>query len=93
MSLSSIIAKISIMASGGATLSGLMGRAETVIISVSAVVISILWIPIALEFFSSDESRRYSARIRLKNATIGTIIYVMAVSGVIYALFNYIVSG
>ncbi|MGC8609206.1 MAG: hypothetical protein ACP5UV_04970 [Thermoplasmata archaeon] len=93
MSLNEIIAKISIMANEGATLSGLTARAETVIISVSAVIISILWIPIAFEFFSSDDSKRYNARIRLKNAVIGTIIYIMAISGVIYALFKYIVMG
>lgn len=78
---------------GAVQLSGAMSRLLEVVVSLSAVIIALLWIPIALSFFSTDENRKFEARGRLKNALIGTLIYVLAVSGVIYAIFNYIALG
>lgn len=79
--------------SGSQNLVLVVNRLDTVIISISAVIIGILWIPIAISFFSSDENKRFEAKTRLKNAIIGTLIYVLALSGVLYAVFNYIVTG
>ncbi|BAB59779.1 TVG0629505 [Thermoplasma volcanium GSS1] len=84
---------ITYIASYGTSISSILSRLDTIVLSVSAVIISILWIPVALEFFSSDESKRISARTRLKNAAIGTFIYIMAVSGILYALVKYIITG
>ncbi len=74
-------------------ISAMLGRIDDLLIGISAVLISLLWIPIALNFFSTDENKKYMAKERLKNAVIGTVIYVMAISGVIYVIFNYIVTG
>ncbi len=72
---------------------GILDRAYLIAVSVSAIVIALLWIPIAIGFFSTDEARKTDAKLRLKNATYGTIIYVLAVSGVLYAIFRYIAVG
>ncbi|MHB1709529.1 MAG: hypothetical protein ACYCT2_08665 [Thermoplasmataceae archaeon] len=74
-------------------LSGALSRLLEVVVSISAVVVALLWIPIALSFFSTDENKKFEARGRLKNALIGTLIYVLAISGVIYAVFNYVAIG
>ena len=74
-------------------LSGALSRLLEVVVSISAVVVALLWVPIALSFFSTDENKRFEARGRLKNALIGTLIYVLAISGVIYAVFNYVAIG
>ncbi|WP_297218036.1 hypothetical protein [Thermoplasma sp.] len=74
-------------------ISAMLTRIDTIAISVSAILISILWIPIAFQFFSTDENKRMAARSRLKNAAIGTFIYILAVSGLLYAIFNYIITG
>lgn len=71
----------------------MMTRIYEVVASISAILIAILWIPIAIGFFGTDENKRYEARIRLKNALIGTFIYVIAVSGFLYTLVNYLVTG
>ena len=76
-----------------AQLTTIVNRLYEVVISISAVIIAVLWIPIAISFFGSDENRRFEARARLKNALIGTFIYVVAISGVLYAVVNYIVTG
>ncbi len=72
---------------------GMINRIYELIISVSAIVIAILWIPIGIGFFSSDESKKLEAKSRFKNAVIGTFIYVLAVSGALYAIFTFIVTG
>jgi len=74
-------------------ISGITGRIYEIVASVSAVIIAILWIPIAISFFGADESKRYEAKARLKNALIGTFIYIIAVSGILYAVVTYIITG
>lgn len=76
-----------------ASINTMLGRIDDMAISVSAILITLLWIPVALSFFSTDENKKYMAREKLKNATIGTVIYIMAVSGVLFAVFNYVVTG
>lgn len=71
----------------------ILNRVYLLVASVSAIIIALLWIPIALGFFSSDENKKTDAKMRLKNAVIGTVIYVLAISGVLYAIFTYVVSG
>ncbi len=71
----------------------ILNRVYLIALSVSAIVIALLWIPIALGFFSAEETKKTEAKMRLKNAVYGTIIYVLAVSGVLYAIFQYIALG
>ena len=72
---------------------GILDRIYAVVASVSAIIIAILWIPIAIGFFGADENRRYEARVRMKNALIGTFIYVIAVSGLLYTVVKYLITG
>ncbi|AGO60328.1 MULTISPECIES: hypothetical protein [Ferroplasma] len=76
-----------------ASINAMMGRIDDIVISVSAVLITLLWIPIALNFFSTDENKKIMARERLKNAAIGTVIFIMAISGILFTVFNYVVTG
>ncbi|WP_229657507.1 hypothetical protein [Thermogymnomonas acidicola] len=78
---------------GGLAFTGVLERLLEVAIGVSSVVIAILWIPVALGFFSVDENRRYESHLRLRNAIIGTVIYALAVSGSIYGIFKFIAFG
>ncbi|MGP6220033.1 hypothetical protein [Caldiplasma sukawensis] len=71
----------------------IINRLTDLAIGVSASIIVIFWIFIALSFFSQDENRKMEAYARAKNGAIGTIIYIMAVSGILYALFKYIIVG
>ncbi len=79
--------------SGSNSLAGIVSRSSDLIVGVSAFIIAILWIPIAISFFSTDEQKRYMAYARAKNAAIGTLIFVLAVSGTLYAIFNYVAVG
>ena len=81
------------MASSNTTIQDVFQRGFEVIISVSAIIIALLWIPIALGFFSSDEQKRYDSKNRVKYAALGTVIYILAISGFIYGIFNFIATG
>ncbi len=91
----SLLFRIHELATAAATgsLTGITTRLMAVVIGISAVVIALLWIPIAFSFFSADEQKRYMAYSRARNAAIGTLIFVLAVSGTLYALFHYIAVG
>jgi|GEM_PF-673744 len=74
-------------------INSIVQRAFDIVAGVSALIIAILWVPIAMGYFSKDLDRKADARERTKDALIGTIIFVMAVSGVLYAVIHYIVVG
>lgn len=89
----SVLIPILLSTTAQTQIQGIMNRVYEIVISVSAIIIALLWIPIAIGFFSSDENRKMESKTRFKNAAIGTLIYVLAVSGVIYAVFYYVVNG
>lgn len=74
-------------------ISAMVQRAFGIVAGVSGLIIAILWVPIALGYFSKDMDRKADAKERTKDALIGTVIFIMAVSGVLYAVIHYIVAG
>ncbi|MCL4350070.1 MAG: hypothetical protein M1414_05005 [Candidatus Thermoplasmatota archaeon] len=74
-------------------LSGILSRGMYLIASISGVVIALLWIPIAIGFFSTDENKKFVAYSRAKSAALGTFIFILAVTGAIYGVFNFIITG
>lgn len=48
------------------TVSAMLGRLDEIVIGVSALIISILWIPIALSFFSTDDAKRTVAKEKIE---------------------------
>lgn len=68
-------------------------RAFGIVAGVAGLIIAILWVPIAIGYFSKDLDRKTDAKERTKDALIGTIIFVMAITGVLYAVIHYIVVG
>ena len=88
-----ILSVINAISSSTQQISTMMNRVYAVVASISAVLIGLLWIPIAIGYFSTDENRKFEARTRTKNALIGTLIYIFAMSGALYAVLNYIITG
>lgn len=79
--------------SNSTMINAMVQRAFGIIAGVSGLIIAILWVPIAIGYFSKDLDRKADAKERTKDALIGTVIFVMAVSGVLYAVVHYIVAG
>ncbi|MCL4480626.1 MAG: hypothetical protein M1323_06605 [Candidatus Thermoplasmatota archaeon] len=93
MYLTNFFETVSNFTSSSSSLTGLISRSTDLIVGISAFIIAILWIPIAISFFSADEQRKYQSYSRAKNAAIGTLIYVLAISGTLFAIFKYIAVG
>lgn len=74
-------------------INGIVQRAFGIVAGIAGLVIAILWVPIAIGYFSRDLDRKADAKERTKDALIGTLIFVMAISGVLYAVIHYIVVG
>ncbi len=75
------------------TISQIIQRAYEIVAGISALLIAILWVPIAIGYFSRDLDRKADAKERTKDALIGTIIFVMAITGVLYGVIHYIIVG
>jgi hypothetical protein len=88
-----ILSVINAISGSTQQISTMINRVYAVVASISAVLIGLLWIPIAIGYFSTDENRKFEARTRTKNALIGTLIYIFAMSGALYAVLNYIITG
>ncbi len=76
-----------------ATVYQIIQRAFEIVVGISSLLIALLWVPIAIGYFSKDLDRKADAKERTKDALIGTIIFVMAVSGILYGVIHYIVVG
>ncbi|MCL4412270.1 MAG: hypothetical protein M1526_02815 [Candidatus Thermoplasmatota archaeon] len=74
-------------------INGIVQRAFGLVAGVSGLIIAILWVPIAVGYFSKDLDRKADAKERTKDALIGTVLFVMAISGVLYAVVHFIVVG
>lgn len=80
-------------ANNSTEINAIVQRAFGIVAGVSGLIIAILWVPIAIGYFSKDLDRKADAKERTKDALIGTIIFVMAITGVLYAVIHYIVAG
>jgi hypothetical protein len=75
------------------TIYQIVQRAFEIVVGISSLLIALLWVPIAIGYFSKDLDRKADAKERTKDALIGTIIFVMAVSGILYGVIHYIIVG
>ena len=75
------------------SVSEIVNRFFALIVGVSAVIVALLWLPIAIGFFSEDEKRRAEAKIRAKYAFFGTVIFILAITGTLYAIVYYVATG
>ncbi|MGC8574250.1 MAG: hypothetical protein ACP5LC_01830 [Thermoplasmata archaeon] len=91
--MNSSITALATTSTNSTQINGIVDRAFGIVAGVAGLVIAILWVPIAIGYFSRDLDRKADAKERTKDALIGTIIFVMAISGVLYAVIHYIVVG
>lgn len=52
-----------------------------------------VWARVALSWFSHDSMKKVLAKERARDALIGTLLFVGAVSGLVWALANWVVTG
>lgn len=55
--------------------------------------LAIVWARVALSWFSNDVTKKIQAKDRARDALIGTILFTAAVSGLLFALAQWVVTG
>lgn len=56
-------------------------------------ILALVWARVALSWFSNDVTKKVQAKDRARDALVGTLLFVAAVSGLIWALAHWVVTG
>jgi hypothetical protein len=56
-------------------------------------ILALVWARVALSWFSNDVTKKIQAKDRARDALVGTLLFVAAVSGMIYGLAHWVVTG
>jgi len=55
--------------------------------------LSLVWARVALSWFSNDITKKVQAKDRARDALIGTLLFMAAVSGLLYGLAHWVLMG
>lgn len=56
-------------------------------------ILALVWARVALSWFSNDVTKKIQAKDRARDALIGTLLFVAAVTGLIWGLAHWVVTG
>ncbi|HUI38227.1 MAG TPA: hypothetical protein VLY85_01195 [Thermoplasmata archaeon] len=56
-------------------------------------ILAIAWVRVALSWFSNDVTKKVQAKDRARDALIGTVIFAAALSGLIWGLAQWVLTG
>jgi hypothetical protein len=56
-------------------------------------ILTLVWARVALSWFSNDLTKKIQAKDRARDALIGTLLFVAAVSGLVWGLAHWVVTG
>ena len=55
--------------------------------------LAVVWTRVALSWFSNDVAKKVQAKDRARDALIGTVIFLAAVSGLLWGVAHWVVTG
>ena len=73
--------------------SSAIGRLVEVVAAAGAGLLALVWARVAISWFSNDVTKKVQAKDRARDALIGTLLFVGAISGLVWALAQWVVSG
>ena len=56
-------------------------------------ILALVWARVALSWFSNDVTKKVQAKDRARDALVGTLLFVAAVSGLVYGLAHWVLTG
>lgn len=56
-------------------------------------ILALVWARVALSWFSHDLTKKIQAKDRARDALVGTLLFTAAVSGLVYGLAHWVVTG
>lgn len=73
--------------------SAAVGRLVTLVGAAGGALLALVWARVALSWFSNDLTKKVQAKDRARDALVGTLIFTAAVSGLAWALAQWVVTG
>ncbi|HEY1199217.1 MAG TPA: hypothetical protein VGG32_10940 [Thermoplasmata archaeon] len=56
-------------------------------------ILSLVWARVALSWFSNDITKKIQAKDRARDALVGTLLFMAAVTGLLYGLAHWVLTG
>ncbi len=72
---------------------GALNRLVTLVAAAGGSLLALVWARVALSWFSNDVSKKVQAKDRARDALIGSLVFTAAVSGLAWALAQWVISG
>ena len=76
-----------------ANFSDAVGRLVTLVGAAGAGLLALVWTRVAFSWFSNDLGKKIQAKDRARDALVGTLLFVAAITGLVWALARWVVSG
>lgn len=73
--------------------SAAVGRLVTLVGAAGGGLLSLVWARVALSWFSHDSMKKVLAKERARDALVGTLLFVAAISGLVWALAHWVLTG
>ena len=70
-----------------------IGRLVDLVALAGSGVLSLVWARVALSWFSNDITKKIQAKDRARDALIGTLLFMAAVTGLLYGLAHWVLTG
>ena len=56
-------------------------------------ILSLVWARVAMSWFSNDITKKIQAKDRARDALIGTLLFMAAITGLLYGLAHWVLTG
>jgi hypothetical protein len=73
--------------------SAALGRIVTLLGAAGGALLAIVWCRVAISWFSNDVTKKVQAKDRARDALVGTLIFAAALSGIIWGLAHWVLTG
>jgi hypothetical protein len=73
--------------------SAAIGRLVELVGVAGSGVLALVWTRVAMSWFSNDITKKVQAKDRARDALIGTLLFVAAISGLIWGLAHWVLTG
>lgn len=74
-------------------LTAALGRAVLLVGLAAGALVTLVWSRVAVSWFSHDPSRKVQAKERARDAAIGSLVLIAAVSGLAWGLARFVLTG
>lgn len=70
-----------------------LNRLVTLVAAAGGALLALVWARVALSWFSNDVAKKVQAKERARDALIGSLVFTAAISGLVWALAQWVVTG